>query len=163
VVKKGLIFWDITLCSPLKFNKRFGGTYRIHLQGRGISQTRYQHEAGSKQTSDWPPAYASLVSENYLSELYPLTRESVRRNSLYFAYDDVFCAYKSKSSIFWDITPCSPLIVNRCLLKAKQKSACYLLHAGFLLGLFFDPEDRDMFPRNVDCLSTDLMALYHRR
>jgi hypothetical protein len=23
----------------------------------------------------------------------------------------------------------------------KQSSACYLLHAGFFLGLFFDPED----------------------
>jgi hypothetical protein len=29
-------------------------------------------------------------------------------------------------------------------------SACYLLHAGFLFGLFFDPEDEgDMFLRNV--------------
>jgi hypothetical protein len=38
-----------------------------------------------------------------------------------------------KSSIFWDITPCSLSKVNR--------SACYLLHVGFLFGLFFDPED----------------------
>jgi hypothetical protein len=29
---------------------------------------------------------------------------------------------------------------------SKQSSACYLLQAGFLLGLFFDPEDGgDMF------------------
>jgi hypothetical protein len=36
------------------------------------------------------------------------------------------------SSIFWVIMRCS-----------------YLLHAGFLLGLFFDPENRvDMFLRN---------------
>jgi hypothetical protein len=32
-------------------------------------------------------------------------------------------------------------------------SACYLLHAGFLLGLYFDPEDEgDMFP--AKCLLT---------
>jgi hypothetical protein len=36
--------------------------------------------------------------------------------------------------------------------------------AGYLLGLFFDPEDRDdMFLRNVGWLSTDYMALYPRR
>jgi hypothetical protein len=33
---------------------------------------------------------------------------------------------------------------------------CYVLHAGFLLGLFFDPEDRgDMLLRNIGRLSTD--------
>jgi hypothetical protein len=31
---KSSIFWDITPCSPLSVNRRFGGTYRLHLQGR---------------------------------------------------------------------------------------------------------------------------------
>jgi hypothetical protein len=30
---KSAILWDITPCSPLKVNQRFGGTYRLHLQG----------------------------------------------------------------------------------------------------------------------------------
>jgi hypothetical protein len=31
-----------------------------------------------------------------------------------------------------------------------QGSACYLLHAGYLLGLFFDPEDgSDMLLQNI--------------
>jgi hypothetical protein len=76
----------------LKVNRRFGGTYRIHLQEQIISQARNQHEAGSKKTS-----------------------------------------------------------------------ACYLLHAGFLLGFFFDSEDGDMFFRNVVCFSTDYTALYPGR
>jgi hypothetical protein len=33
----------------MKFNQRFGGKYRLHLQGRRVSQTRNQHEAGSRQ------------------------------------------------------------------------------------------------------------------
>jgi hypothetical protein len=31
---KSIVFWDITPCSLLKVNRRFGGTYRLHLQGR---------------------------------------------------------------------------------------------------------------------------------
>jgi hypothetical protein len=38
---KNTTFWDITPCSPLKVNRRFGGTYRLHLLGR-IRRARYQ-------------------------------------------------------------------------------------------------------------------------
>jgi hypothetical protein len=31
------MFWDVTPCSPLNFNRRFGGTYRLHLQGHANS------------------------------------------------------------------------------------------------------------------------------
>jgi hypothetical protein len=31
---KSATFWDITPCSPLKVNLRFGGTYRLNLPGR---------------------------------------------------------------------------------------------------------------------------------
>jgi hypothetical protein len=41
-MKKSSVFWDITPCSPLKVNQRFGGTSRLHLQGRSISQARNQ-------------------------------------------------------------------------------------------------------------------------
>jgi hypothetical protein len=33
-ILKRIIFWDMTPCSSLSFNRRFGGTYRLHLQGR---------------------------------------------------------------------------------------------------------------------------------
>jgi hypothetical protein len=36
VVMKSTIFWNITPCSPLKVNRRYIGTYRLHLQGRKI-------------------------------------------------------------------------------------------------------------------------------
>jgi hypothetical protein len=67
-----------------------------------------------------------------------------------------------KSTIFREKTPCSPLNVNR------RFGGTYRLHhqgrtralldirfpAGFLLVLFFDPEDR-----NAGWLSTDYTAL----
>jgi hypothetical protein len=39
--------WDITPSSLLRINRRFGGTCRLHLQGRKISQARNQHESSS--------------------------------------------------------------------------------------------------------------------
>jgi hypothetical protein len=45
-----------------------------------------------------------------------------------------------------------------------KSSAWYLLHTGFLRGLFFDPEDGgDMYLRNVGGISTGYAALYPRR
>jgi hypothetical protein len=80
-----------------------------------------------------------------------------------------------KSTFFWAITFCSLLEVNRSFggtsppssgsnnklskKPAELLSTCF--HGGFLLGLFFYPEDEsDMFLRNVGWLS---MALYPRR
>jgi hypothetical protein len=31
---KSIIFWDVTPCSLLSCNRRFGETYRLRLQGR---------------------------------------------------------------------------------------------------------------------------------
>jgi hypothetical protein len=42
---KRSIFWDITLCSPLKVNRCFGGTCRLQLQGRRISPARNQRKS----------------------------------------------------------------------------------------------------------------------
>jgi hypothetical protein len=64
---------------------------------------------------------------------------------------EVLITWVMKRSILWDTTPCSPLKINR-----RFGGTCRLFHAGFLLGLFFDPEDEgDVFLRNVGRLSTD--------
>jgi hypothetical protein len=42
---KSTVFWDITPCSPFNVNRRFGGTYRLQLQGRRIGRARYQCES----------------------------------------------------------------------------------------------------------------------
>jgi hypothetical protein len=54
-----------------------------------------------------------------------------------------------KSSVFWDITPCSVALLATCF------------QASFLLDLFFDSEiGGDTFLRNVGRFSKDFMALY---
>jgi hypothetical protein len=56
VVMNSNIFWDIMLCSLLNVNRCFGGTYRLHLQGRRIGRARNQCE--SRQQAE--PAGFSL-------------------------------------------------------------------------------------------------------
>jgi hypothetical protein len=59
-------------------------------------------------------------------------KKTVKLSSHYVGFE-VLTAVVMKSSIFWEIVLYSPLEVNEL--------ACYLLHAGFLFGLFFNPED----------------------
>jgi hypothetical protein len=40
------VFWDITQCSPLKVNWRFGRACRPHLRNWRISQARNQRQNG---------------------------------------------------------------------------------------------------------------------
>jgi hypothetical protein len=42
VVMKSIIFWDMTPCILLSCNRRFGGTYRLHLQGRRNNVSKNQ-------------------------------------------------------------------------------------------------------------------------
>jgi hypothetical protein len=101
VAMKSSVFWDVTPYSPLKVNWRFRGRYRLHSEGRRISQTRNQRE------SKWLGDVQSVDSQ--------LT---FRRN--------VFPSAGSKNS------------------KRTVLATCF--YASFLLGLFFDPEDRDDLP-----------------
>jgi hypothetical protein len=39
LVINSCVSWDIMLCSPGKVNRRFGGTYRLHLQDFRVNQT----------------------------------------------------------------------------------------------------------------------------
>jgi hypothetical protein len=62
---KGSAFWDITLCSPLKTNRRIGGTCCLQLLDRGVSQSRNQHETGSNQRSaDFQRTIRRYISED---------------------------------------------------------------------------------------------------
>jgi hypothetical protein len=56
--------------------------------------------------------------------------------SVFYAGLEVLKAVLTENPIFWDITVCSLLKVNKYF-----ERTCYLSHAGILLGSFFEPED----------------------
>jgi hypothetical protein len=45
VIMKNSAFWEITLYSLLRINRRFGGTCHFHLKGRRILQARMKQIA----------------------------------------------------------------------------------------------------------------------
>jgi hypothetical protein len=47
---KSIIFWDTTPCSPLSANRRFGGTHRLHLQGR---RNKFSKKPASKKVASF--------------------------------------------------------------------------------------------------------------
>jgi hypothetical protein len=49
---KNSVFWEITQCSLIKVNRRYGGEYLLHLQCRRVSQERTKHEAGNKNLEE---------------------------------------------------------------------------------------------------------------
>jgi hypothetical protein len=51
VVLKSIFFWDVTPCSALSGTRRFGGTYRLHLQGRRIVQQSSEQASGKQRTT----------------------------------------------------------------------------------------------------------------
>jgi hypothetical protein len=54
-------------------------------------------------------------------------------------------------------------VLTAVAMKSSGRAGAACFHAGFLLGLFFDPEDGvDIFLLSIGRLSTDYMALYKR-
>jgi hypothetical protein len=51
VYMKSIIFWDMTPCSPLSVNRRFGGAYHLHLQCR---RNKFSQKPSSKQVGGQP-------------------------------------------------------------------------------------------------------------
>jgi hypothetical protein len=59
VIMKNSILWGVTSCSTLQVNRSFGGTCRLHLKVRRVSEARILREAGSKHSS-----YSSTLKMN---------------------------------------------------------------------------------------------------
>jgi hypothetical protein len=89
---KSSVLWDLTLCSPLKFNQHFGGICCFHFQGLRISSACYLlHDCFLPGLFYDPEDGGNIFLRNVYTELYP------RRMEL----------YKFKSSNCRHVTPCN--------------------------------------------------------
>jgi hypothetical protein len=72
VVMSSSVFWVITSCSPLKDNRRLGGTFRLHLHGRRLSQETKQQQSASFWCLGWL-TIQPWKERRYFSPKYLLT------------------------------------------------------------------------------------------
>jgi hypothetical protein len=108
VVMNSTIFWDITICSPLSINRRFVGTYSLHIQGqknRLSGKPPWKHVA-----SRWSRMWEKMLEEAIVTYLnvIPLT---VRE-------------------IIWIITPhlCLNLSVVLSIFDTHRSEVCCIPH-----------------------------------
>jgi hypothetical protein len=105
VVVKSSIFWDITPCSALKVNRRFGGICCPHFRGAKISRARNQHENSNSSAchllSDWYLAALVLRPWRWRQNIAPKCRFTL--NGLYGVISQKTELFKCilYSDLFW--------------------------------------------------------------
>jgi hypothetical protein len=112
---KSTIFWDITPCSPLSVNRRFGGTYRLHLQGRSEQETSVK---GVNQRQLTLNVLYGVISQKIIlfSKIlsgYPVFLAKFEPNLLNTSLEN--------SMVLWVVTPC-------CSGKSRRCGVIYRLH-----------------------------------
>jgi hypothetical protein len=82
VVMKSIIFWDMTPCSLLSFNRRFGGTYRFHLQGRRNRFSKTSIQAACHLLAGFAKLISSTLKMKAISssETSVETQQTTRRH-----------------------------------------------------------------------------------
>jgi hypothetical protein len=94
--------WDITLCSSLKVNRRFGRTCRLHLQGLRMSQSRNQCESRRKAE---PSSSIVKMGARYSSENVVTFQGTIWR---YISQDRTL----RDASCFMQLNPLVPQLVT---------------------------------------------------
>jgi hypothetical protein len=118
-IMKSTIFCDITEFNPLKVNRRFGGAYHLHLQGRRISA-----KADVKQISC--SAYSStlnleaICSSEKSADFQRITRSYIhttfrnilqcqiyKRNQNWLIHSQIFRCTRKEGRMNWAIQICA--------------------------------------------------------
>jgi hypothetical protein len=107
VVMKSIIFWDITPCNPLKVNRSFGETYRLHLQGLKISRVRNQRK--SRGQAELCLAYSTLKMEATCS--YE-TSVDFQQTTRHYIPEDIRPQILEKLSMFKGVPFCMRMAVD---------------------------------------------------
>jgi hypothetical protein len=112
-------------CSPVKVNQPFGGTHRLHLQGRRVNEEINQQEVGSKlcQFLPW------LVLKPWRWKIHVLPKLQSTFTGLYDVIEntDLFTMY-----IFYKFALCD-FVYHINVLRLLQIKTDYFRYEGCIL------------------------------
>jgi hypothetical protein len=136
-------------------NRRFEGTYRLHLQGkkireRGTSVSRWQQIS----LADFPTLKMEVIRYSETSIHTRSTQRHIPEEGILyiiFVGITVLTAVTAKSSIFWDVTPYDPEKFTD--ISEERKGSIF--RTGYQAGLLQDYMAHSMF---VCCLFTDMVS-----
>jgi hypothetical protein len=132
---KSTIFWDITPSSPLTINRRFGGTYRLQIQGRKISLARSRRK--SRWQAETPPGktpgFVTLKMEAIYSSETPVdTQRTTRR---YIPEDGTLHKHRGKILKCFNLWSVFVPKIS-CLKTTKWREVHYQVAPNWLTQLF---------------------------
>jgi hypothetical protein len=108
VVMRSTIFWDITPCSPLSVNRRFGGAYCLHLQGR---RNKFSKKPAIKQVASLRLTLNRL--HGVISQKVILFKQSLFQSVVSNPWVlTVWCGYVKCSNLY--TRKCDGLQLNIC-------------------------------------------------
>jgi hypothetical protein len=105
---KSIIFWDMTLCSLLSCNRRFGWTYRLHLHGRN-------NFSKNQQVSRWQADGGYMFLRNVGCNSTDYTASYPRR--WYSSRLELSCSISSGKKWLCDVH--SEFSSRQCICKAN--------------------------------------------
>jgi hypothetical protein len=91
-VMKCTIFWGITPCVPLKANRRFDRTHRLHLHNR-INRIRYQRECTQLATFFQASIFLGLFDTEDGGDMFLRNSIDFQRTTWRYIPDDSNLAY----------------------------------------------------------------------
>jgi hypothetical protein len=106
---KSITFWDMSPCSPLSYNRCFGGTLRLHLQGRR-NRFRRMYLQNVVVTQRTTPRLILKGDTLHNNRCINIKSYMIRIQLLSVT------KYKVNITVFWDVSSCSKCFAEFCWL-----------------------------------------------
>jgi hypothetical protein len=114
---KSIIFWDVTPCSLVSCNRRFGGIYRLHLQGRRNTFSKNQQVSRCHIPED------DTLHKHRCENLKSYTALSMFKISFYTS-QETHCVLIAKTNLLMEFKGMMSVYYENNIKHLKRSTLC---------------------------------------